>query len=1131
MFGVGKVVEDVVGNTGQVTLLLEGGQLRDDQTYRLIGPTGDEYVATGLHITNSALAMPTFDLTGVPEGRYDVEVTSAEGVVTRLPNAVTVEAGTGPRFDFSISTPAFYRNEREVPIVVTYTNTGNQDVKLPLFTLSIEENTQLADVGTFAGLPGLSGARELTFLAPAVVSGMAVIPPGMGGSFTLPYKVPNVPPCSQGAAPVFALRGTSFDDPSVANQPLDWPTILAALMPADGDPVAWQEFIDESRARYGDTYGSLFDYVAGQIEELAAAGLGDSVFINGRWYQRQHAYPPTAELRSAFDPTDATLDPGPAGDGLVSSLFVSSTASGPAPAQATVGQKPQKVFVVVIGSGENIYNTIRDAYNQKAHFDSFYEIDPANITMVLGDRAHLSPDVVKAKVQQVVSQAPADSVVVVWNNSHGDGNALSPGDAGTKYDDRLMKVQDWNQAFAGAKSRVLFIDDTCHSAALASQIANPNVTSISAVDWNQSERDAYPFGPYMIAALQASRDGDVLAAFGVAVARYRDAWIKHLDIKNDPRKAFAHTGLTEAQMLAILKDPAANNIPTYQQYIDQVANGTLLPGDLPPTSYANIDINHQNKRNRKAYAEWGQTPHIYNAPLGFDRLKLGPPDVKDPAIRLAGDMQITGSISGQLRSSRAPCGVRAWDPNDLAGPLGFGDEHFLPAGTTLPYTIEFENDPEKATAAAQTVVITNRLDAGLDWTTFQLTEIGFGSNILTVPPGQQHFADTVPMTSNGSLLLVRVNADLDLDTGLVTATFTSIDPLTNAPTKDPLAGFLPVDNDAHDGQGHVSYTVRSKDTLATGTRIGNQADIVFDINEPLTTPEHVNTIDAGPPSSAVDPLPGFSFSPDFTVTWLGQDDAGGSGIAYFDVYISDNGGPFTPWIAGTSATSVTFTGGVVGHTYSFYSLATDQIGHGETPPAEPDAQTLVTVRSWCNHANPFDVDAAGGDRPVVPLDVLILINYINANGPELPPASQSPPPYYDVDDSGFCTPRDVLLVINYINSHPAGGGEGEAVCRPCVADVPEAWLAFETAIGPSVSGSGTITASPAAPPRLRPNPERSLIVSQMADGDSGRSAGRVVKLAPSVADEAWLDLDAEWSQLNIRWADIVDDLARARRGH
>src|SRR5439155_2044684 len=80
----------------------------------------------------------------------------------------------------------------------------------------------------------------------------------------------------------------------------------------------------------------------------------------------------------------------------------------------------------------------------------------------------------------------------------------------------------------------------------------------------------------------------------------------------------------------------------------------------------------------------------------------------------------------------------------------------------------------------------------------------------------------------------------------------------------------------------------------------------------------------------------------FTVSWSGQDDAGGSGIASFDVLVSDNGGAFTPLLQATTKTSTVFTG-QVGHTYGFFTVATDNLGHRQATPAAAQATTLVTT--------------------------------------------------------------------------------------------------------------------------------------------------------------------------------------------
>jgi hypothetical protein len=181
-------------------------------------------------------------------------------------------------------------------------------------------------------------------------------------------------------------------------------------------------------------------------------------------------------------------------------------------------------------------------------------------------------------------------------------------------------------------------------------------------------------------------------------------------------------------------------------------------------------------------------------------------------------------------------------------------------------------------------------------------------------------------------------------TGLATWTFTSIDPATLDVPADPLAGFLPPDDNLGDGMGFVNYTIRPKSTLTTGEMINGQANVVFDMNPALLTAPIVNTIDNGPPTSSVTSLPPVESTTSFTVGWSGHDDTAGSGIASFDVFVSDNGAPFTPFLVGTTQTSASFTG-QDGHTYGFYSVATDNVGNREATPSGAQATTQVQLET------------------------------------------------------------------------------------------------------------------------------------------------------------------------------------------
>jgi hypothetical protein len=100
------------------------------------------------------------------------------------------------------------------------------------------------------------------------------------------------------------------------------------------------------------------------------------------------------------------------------------------------------------------------------------------------------------------------------------------------------------------------------------------------------------------------------------------------------------------------------------------------------------------------------------------------------------------------------------------------------------------------------------------------------------------------------------------------------------------------------------------------------------------------TVDTTPPTSSVQALPASENTPTFTVSWSGSDNAGGSGIASYTIYVADNGGSFTAFLTKTTQTSATFTG-QNGHTYGFYSVATDVAGNMQPTPTSPQTTTTV----------------------------------------------------------------------------------------------------------------------------------------------------------------------------------------------
>jgi hypothetical protein len=233
----------------------------------------------------------------------------------------------------------------------------------------------------------------------------------------------------------------------------------------------------------------------------------------------------------------------------------------------------------------------------------------------------------------------------------------------------------------------------------------------------------------------------------------------------------------------------------------------------------------------------------------------------------------------------------------------------------------------------------------MDLDTLSLGPIAFGDQRVVPPPGLREFTDEVDLRPAEDLV-VRIDAALDEETGVLAWRFSSVDPMTGEPPEDPSAGFLPPNVNPLEGEGSVLFTVMPKAGLPTGTEVRNRASIVFDVNPPIDTPEWLNAIDNSPPASRALALAETQASPSFLVQWAGSDE--GSGIRDYTVLVSEDGGPFTTWLVNTRATSGTFTG-QAGKTYGFYSLARDQTGNVEGAPAAADAATRVEACSGdCN---------------------------------------------------------------------------------------------------------------------------------------------------------------------------------------
>jgi hypothetical protein len=220
----------------------------------------------------------------------------------------------------------------------------------------------------------------------------------------------------------------------------------------------------------------------------------------------------------------------------------------------------------------------------------------------------------------------------------------------------------------------------------------------------------------------------------------------------------------------------------------------------------------------------------------------------------------TASQSGRFMHTKKAVTIRiARDPNEKVGPTAADQENFVSQLVDWPYTIYFENVPT-ASAAARQVVITDSLDANLDWRKFRLGEIAFGNTVIKVPANRSYYNTTLTLASGN---LLEIDAGINALSGEARWTFTTIDPITGQPPLDPHTGFLPPNDTTGTGQGHVYYTVKPNANAAQGAEIRNKALIVFDTNDPIETNEVVNVIQKILPDLQITASSGGSSYPSF----------------------------------------------------------------------------------------------------------------------------------------------------------------------------------------------------------------------------------------------------------------------------
>ena len=297
--------------------------------------------------------------------------------------------------------------------------------------------------------------------------------------------------------------------------------------------------------------------------------------------------------------------------------------------------------------------------------------------------------------------------------------------------------------------------------------------------------------------------------------------------------------------------------------------------------------------------------------------------------------------------------VSSWDPNEMVGPVGYGDEKYI-SEKTIDYRILFENKAE-ATAPAYRIRITDELDPNI----FDVESARFGGT------SHDEVGTGWKMKRDGNTLTWDIEG-------------IELPPNVNAP----------------EGEGYVTFTVNVKSGMENLAKIKNKATIIFDYNEPIETNEYVNTLDLNLPTAS---MTGAYYSGS-NVKLKSKGSDAESGISRYKFYAAKGDGEFQ--LIGESSTAqlaYTLPEGAKAEDYKFAVAAVDNAGNMQEALSDAVVPT---------NAEPGD---ANGDGTINAADIVEVVNYIMGN-----PTEKFVEVGADANGDGTVNAADIVAIVNMI---------------------------------------------------------------------------------------------------------------------
>lgn len=129
-FEIRNVETNIGGNSGSVTFTVEGSKFTDDMAM-VLENADTSFHAVSMDFIDPTKVFVTFNLTGVPIGRYDVVAEKSDASYAIMYNGFEVQTGTGAVIETNLDYPASTRPGNIVAITIQFANAGNVDVPAP----------------------------------------------------------------------------------------------------------------------------------------------------------------------------------------------------------------------------------------------------------------------------------------------------------------------------------------------------------------------------------------------------------------------------------------------------------------------------------------------------------------------------------------------------------------------------------------------------------------------------------------------------------------------------------------------------------------------------------------------------------------------------------------------------------------------------------------------------------------------------------------------------------------------------------------------------------------------------------------------------------------------------------------